>query len=208
MKTTSAAVILSLAVDLALAASPSAAVAPKKKLPPKPVSALVARTMSAPGQQEYTCEFTGLNKCKAMEVQVWLIPNLPSLGGGYAGCVAAFPYKSLSLPSELPASVDAFDLVWTLVAPVAGFEYQFAGTGTGVNRGIEVKSLDDVLFGKVSNLLTLNSQSATQFVWSVNVKTYSKFVGNHQPNVEYRPLGTNDWIPCVPVDPIITNNAS
>jgi hypothetical protein len=195
---------LALICALALSAAGSAAAETRKNPPPKTAKPASARVMAAPGQQDYTCGYSAINGCPTFEVQIWLIPSQAPPGGvagGPAGCVAAFPYKSLILPATKPA-VDTFNLVWKLPTPkVAGVTYAFTGAG------IEVKPLDENLFGKVSNLFASSSMSPTQVTWTVRTdQYYDKFLGNHQPVVSY--TDSTGTYACVPVDPIITNNAN
>ena len=167
------------------------------------------RAFAAVGQQEYVCQFSGLEVCKEIEVQIWLIPNMGNLTSTVpaAGCVAAFPYRSLAIPFDL-GGLDHFDLKWKLPAPLtANISYRFVLSG-----GIEVKALDEILLGKVAEFGSGTRISDTRFTWRVtNVK---KFVGNHQPNVEYMDANILSgqpgygWNPCNPVDPVITNTAN
>jgi hypothetical protein len=182
----------------------------KPALPRLPI-----RLYSAKGQLPYTCEFdagAGKNECLPFEVGVWLIPTVKPTDPKApppppAGCVSALPYASLKLPAKAPPVAKKVTLTWNLPQPPAGFEFRFAA------NGIEVKALDKDLFGVPGNLLDQPDPQPTTFVWSINAAVYTRFIGNHQANVQYRPSPKStktedqtDWLDCVPVDPVITNS--
>lgn len=210
MRTTPSGIPLSFALALLAVLPASAQAADYAPLKVKAQSAAPAqrpagaRAMFAPGQPDYTCNFTkgDANECKPVTVQIWLIPTID---GGTAGCVAAFPYKSIVLPSTLPNTVKAFTLTWNLPTPPTSVEYEFVGDG------IEVQPLDEDIFGARAKLLTGQPVvTKTQVNWTVNfdASTAGRFIGNHQPNVRYRVTGGySKWHNCVPVDPVITNNS-
>ena len=204
-----------MALSLTVAMTVTAPVAAQTTLPAMPVIKRPAtplvqppvptgvRTQFAPGQQDYTCNFTAGDPdvCRPITVQVWLIP---AIKGGTAGCVAAFPYKSLVVPLTIPGSVDQFTLTWNLPAPPAKstISYKFVG------QGIEVTPIDEQALGPVSNLLSAPATVAdTQVNWKVNVGYTKRFVGNHKPTVQYLDTSVSStWNNCIPVDPVITNS--
>ncbi len=153
----------------------------------------LVKTLAA-GQQEFSCVGTA-SICPEFEVFAAMIP---SAAGGVAGCIAAFPYKSLRISKNLLSRMGQQTLVWTL--PTKASDPSMTPLRFG-NPGVQVNSLT----GSAKDLLqSEETPSANRIAWKLSAQPALFFAGNHQPNVEYQ--SGKDWLPCTPVDPVITNN--
>ena len=160
----------------------------------------------APGQKPYACTVPTigqivLNPCPpSIPVYAWKIPDI---SGGYSGCVAALPYKSITVASPGNKSVT---LTWILDnGGVTDLVFIKLVEGKAV-EGIDIQPSD---IGTPVNTVYSNAMTTdTKVSWNLSLKPTDKYAFRHVPMVGYpNPAIKGEFLPCTAVDPIIINNA-
>ena len=153
----------------------------------------------AQGQVDYACSMVAGSRATpcpdSFPVHAWMIPNMT---GGYAGCVAAFPYKSLAVTSS-PGAVAT--LRWKISSTFSGLVFDTSRNGIDITVSPGGPPVSTVY----SNPNTTPKMAS----WDAVMPPMSHYTFNHTPMVGYLdPANPSQLLPCVAIDPLVTNDAN